>query len=309
MHQNADQAMYQAKLAGRNCYRVFNTEEDQRIIRKQHQLDELEQAFSKSEFELHYQPKINMRSGRIVGAEALIRWHHPNKGIIYPPAFLPVIEGTPLELELGEWVIRQALTQLLIWQNDGLTLELSVNISPNHLQSPQFTEQLVKILADNPGVRRSALQLEILESSTLGDLTTTNAILKHCSQKLGVSFALDDFGTGYSSLTRLKTLPADTIKIDQSFVRDMLDDPNDYAIINAVISLADAFQRRVIAEGVETIEQGLMLLGMGCEYAQGYGIAKPMPVSDFAEWMRSYTPEEVWMQQDAKKTQANAKRS
>ena len=231
---HADQAMYQAKQAGRNRYHLFNIEEDQLTIQKHHQLDEIEQALANNEFQLYYQPKVNMVSGKVFGAEALIRWIHPENGLIPPLDFLPVIEGTELEIKVGNWVINRALQQLETWCKQDINIEVSVNIASHHLLSETFFSSLDATLAKHPSVDSKYLQLEILESSALGDLSAISTIIETCQGALGVRVALDDFGTGYSSLTHLRSLPVNTIKIDQSFVRDMLDDPSDYAIIDGV---------------------------------------------------------------------------
>jgi len=292
---HADQAMYQAKLAGKNRYHLFNAEHDQQISLKHQQLGEIQQALFKNQFHLYYQPKVNMKTGKVYGAEALIRWQHPEKGLIPPLDFLPIIEETLLEIQIGEWVIQQALRQLSDWHEMGISIEVSVNIASFHLQSSSFVSQLESFLLKQPTVNPNCLQLEILESSALGDTNIINGIIRSCQETLGVKVALDDFGTGYSSLTHLRNLPADTIKIDQSFVRDMLDDPSDFSIIDGIIGLADSFNRQVIAEGVETTDHGLMLLLMGCQHAQGYGISKPMPATELPEWINSYTPEQSWI--------------
>lgn len=292
---HADQAMYQAKLAGKNRYLRFNTTQNQETAKKHHRLDTIAQALSDNEFSLFYQPKVNMATGDVFGVEALIRWIHPEKGIIPPSEFLPILEGSNLEIQLGNWVIDQALIQLDSWQRQGIKLEVSINISSHHLQSEQFFTQFDNALASYPNVDSHYLQLEILESSALGDISTIRKIIKACKHILGINIALDDFGTGYSSLTHLRNIPVNTIKIDQSFVRDMLDDPSDYAIIDGIIGLSDSFNREVIAEGVETTEHGLMLLLMGCKEAQGYGIAKPMPANEIPSWLDSYTPNYDWL--------------
>ncbi|MEW5007987.1 MAG: EAL domain-containing protein [Cycloclasticus sp.] len=291
---HADQAMYQAKLAGKHRYHFFNPEEDQRTIQKHQQLDEITQALNNNEFQLYYQPKVNMRTGKVVGAEALIRWLHPEKGLIPPLDFLPLIEGTELEIQVGGWVINEALQQLDTWQQRGIKLEVSINIASHHLQSSAFFDQLNDAITRYPKVDPQDLQLEILESSALGDLMNISDIIINCQETLGINVALDDFGTGYSSLTHLRHLPAHTIKIDQSFVRDMLDDKEDLALIEGIIGLAEAFNRQVIAEGVETTEHGVLLMRVGCDFAQGYAIAKPMPAGELAPWMRNYTPDEAW---------------
>jgi len=292
---HADQSMYQAKLAGRNRYHLFNTEQDQLTIQKTIHLKEVQQALSNNELCLFYQPKVNMRTGKVFGAEALIRWIHPEKGLIPPLDFLPIIEETELEIQIGNWVINEALTQQDTWKSQGTELEVSVNISSYHLQSPSFISDLDAAMRKHPQVHSKLLQLEILESSALGDLQSISSIIKSCIDILGVNIALDDFGTGYSSLTHLRNLPAQILKIDQSFVRDILDDPNDHAIIDGVIGLANSFNRKIIAEGVETTEHGLMLLNMGCSEAQGYGIAKPMPAENFPIWLDNYKPNQQWL--------------
>ncbi|MDC9724506.1 MAG: EAL domain-containing protein [Gammaproteobacteria bacterium] len=292
---HADQAMYQAKLAGKNNYHLFNPEHDQRTIQKHHQLVEIEHALTNNEFQLYYQPKVNMVSGEVYGAEALIRWIHPENSLIPPLDFLPSIEGTELEIKLGDWVINEALHQLEVWRKQDIKLEVSVNISSHHILSDSFLSLLEQALSKHSSVNSKCLQLEILESSVLSDLNAISSIITTCQKTLGVNIALDDFGTGYSSLTHLRNLPANTIKIDQSFIRDMLDDPSDSAIIDGVIGLADSFNREVIAEGVETTEHGLMLILMGCDHAQGYGIAKPMPATEFPKWLSQYIPNQEWL--------------
>jgi EAL domain-containing protein (putative c-di-GMP-specific phosphodiesterase class I) len=264
-------------------------------VKKYHIIAELQHALTNNELCLYYQPKVNMRTGDVFGVEALIRWIHPKQGLIPPLDFLPLLDGTDLECQIGDWVINQALMQLDSWQQQNITLEISVNISSHHLQADRFVSQLDVALANFPSVNSKSLQLEILESSALGDQNTIRRILKDCQNTLGVNIALDDFGTSYSSLTHLRNLPVNTIKIDQTFIRDMLDDPNDYTIVDAVIGLANSFNREVIAEGVETTAHGLMLLINGCEQAQGSGIAKPMPANEVVEWLTYYTPNQDWI--------------
>jgi len=293
---HADQSMYQSKLAGKNRYHLFNAEQDQEIIKTNIRLKQIQQAFTNNEFCLYYQPKVNMKTGEVFGAEALIRWQHPERGIIPPFEFLPIIENTELEVAIGDWVVAEAINQIDEWQQQNITLEVSVNISSHHLQSANFFSQLDSALEKHPSIDSQHLQLEILESSALGDLKAVSSIIRTCKEALGVNIALDDFGTGYSSLTHLRSLPANTIKIDQSFVRDMLDDPSDYAIIDGVIALASSFNRDVIAEGVETIEHGLMLILMGCHNAQGYVIARPMPATDISAWLTAYSPNQEWIE-------------
>lgn len=291
---HADQAMYQAKQAGKNQQQLFNTAHDQQLVHQQSKLQEIKQALVNKEFQLYYQPKVNMKTGRVFGAEALIRWIHPKKGLIPPLDFLPLINGTDLEIQIGGWVINQALKQMNNWLQQDIKLEVSINISSHHLESPVFFDQLNDSLHKHPDVDSQSLQLEILESSALGDLNIISGIIQSCQDKIGVTVALDDFGTGYSSLTHLRNLSANTIKIDQSFVRNMLEDDDDLAIIEGIIGLAKAFNRDVIAEGVETAEHGVLLMRIGCECAQGYGIARPMPADELPHWMQHYMPDESW---------------
>ena len=289
----ADQAMYQAKQSGKGRYHVFDQEQD-RALRGHHEgLDHIRQALAHNEFVLFYQPKVNMRKGEVIGAEALIRWQHPTQGLLPPGAFLPIIENDPLSIALGEWVIETALTQIETWRAAGVAIPISVNVGASQLQQPQFFQRLRDMLARHPKVKPGNLELELLETSALGDLASMSKLIEDC-RDIGVAFALDDFGTGYSSLTYLKRLPVALLKIDQGFVRDMLDDPDDLAILEGVIGLSQAFRRDVIAEGVETVEHGEMLLRMGCDKAQGYGIARPMPAHALPAWKETWQADPSW---------------
>lgn len=291
---HADHAMYQAKLDGRNHFQLFDPEHDMQVQSYRNQLHIIEEAFDQREFCLYYQPKVNMRTGEVVGAEALIRWNHPQRGLVPPLDFLPVIEGTSLEIKIGNWVIEEALRQMAAWEESGLEVKVSVNISPRHLQGEDFLMHLETSLAQFPDISPQQLELEVLESSTMEDLPLVSRVIRDCQQRLGIKFALDDFGTGYSSLTHIRNLDVSIVKVDQSFVRDMIADPDDYAIVEAVLALSKAFRREVIAEGVETMEHGLILLNMGCTFAQGYGIARPMPPSSLRTWLQFYEIPKEW---------------
>jgi len=289
----ADQAMYQAKLSGKNRYHVFDSEQDRNIRGHHESLERIRLALTEHEFLLYYQPKVNMSSGKIIGAEALIRWQHPQRGLLSPAVFLPFIADHPLAIELGEWVINSALTQMEIWRAAGLNLPVSINIDAYSLQQPNFMERLRSILAAHPSITPGNLELEVLETSALEDIEQVSKVI-HACQDIGVNFALDDFGTGYSSLTYLKRLPATCLKIDQSFVRDMLEDPDDMAILEGVLGLSQAFRREAIAEGVETIEHGVLLLQLGYELGQGYAIAYPMPAHKIPAWAATWQPDPAW---------------
>jgi diguanylate cyclase (GGDEF)-like protein/PAS domain S-box-containing protein len=289
----ADQAMYVAKQAGKNRYHHFDIAQDNAVKIQLKNIDNIRSALDRSEFVMHFQPKVNMRTSEVIGLEALIRWQHPVRGLIASLEFLSAIEGHAISLEMGEWVIGAALRQISQWRSIGINLPISVNITAYQLQQDNFAKRLAALLSAHPEVPPHRLELEILETSVLSDINRVSATMNACHD-LGVRFALDDFGTGYSSLNHLRHLPAHMIKIDQSFVRDMLDDADDLAIVKGVVGLAKAFQRDVIAEGVETIEHGEALLKLDCELAQGYGIAKPMPSGDIPEWISSWKADDSW---------------
>lgn len=292
---HADQAMYVAKESGKNRFHLFDTAQDDAIKVQRESILAIRSALDSHQFVLHYQPKVNMRTGRVMGVEALIRWQHPKRGLLNPAEFLPIIENNPMSIEIGEWVIDSALTQISQWLEMDLNIpvSISVNIAAVQLQQPNFTQRLTNLLAAHPDVEPMYLELEVLETSALDDVNHISKIMEAC-MALGVGFALDDFGTGYSSLTYLRRLPANMLKIDQSFIRDMLIDADDLAIVESVIALAKSFKRDVIAEGVETIEHGTVLLQMGCDLAQGYGIARPMPASDFPKWISNWKADAAW---------------
>lgn len=291
---HADQSLYLAKEAGRNRYHMFDVSHDHGIRARRESLVSFTNALTNGELRLYYQPKVDMREGQVVGAEALIRWPHPERGLLAPAQFLSAIENTPTDLAVGEWVIQEALRQMQEWRAGGLDIPVSVNISPYHLSKKDFISRLAELLAAYPDTPHHRLEIEVLETTTLEDIGHVTSLMEEC-QSLGVDFALDDFGTGYSSLTYLKRLPANTLKIDQTFVRDMLKDKDDLAIVEGIIGLTQAFHRTVIAEGVETVEHGVMLLQMGCDQAQGYGIARPMPAADFPGWASQWQPDPVWV--------------
>ena len=290
---HADQAMYMAKEAGKNRYHLFDQESDRKAQIHRDYLEILRKALANNEFELFYQPKVDLLSGDIVSVEALIRWRHPESGLLPPAEFLPHIYGSNLEQPLGNWVISHALAQAEIWHKTGLPISVSINVSADHLLQPDFYQQLKKVLAQHPDVPASHIELEVLETAAIADMEQAVHILRQC-RELGVRFALDDFGTGYSSLTYLRKLPVDTLKIDQSFVRDMLTDTDDFGIVEGVIQLANAFNRIVVAEGVETMAHGEALLNLGCHLAQGYGKARPMPFADFYQWAETWKREARW---------------
>jgi len=250
-------------------------------------------ALQNQEFVLHYQPKVNMKTRAVVGVEALIRWQHPEHGLLAPGLFLPLIENHRLSVDVGEWVIEQALLQLAVWQALGVQIPISVNISAMQIQQLDFFTRLQACMGRFPGLQPNGLQLEILETSALEDMEQVAKFVLQC-KALGVDFALDDFGTGYSSLTYLRGLPVAVVKIDQSFVRDMLLDQDNMSILDGILWIMRRLQRSVIAEGVETLAHGRALMDLGCELAQGYGIGRPMPVAALSAWIQAWENDLEW---------------
>ena len=292
----ADQAMYRAKVAGKNRIKVFNAEQDSNVRDPRENLEVMRRALRKGEFRLHYQPKVNMRTGEVLGVEALIRWQHPDKGLLLPAAFMPALMGHALEMDLGDWTLATAMAQIQAWKAAGLSVPISVNLEAQQIQRPGFVQRLRGLFARHAGVGAGDLELEVLETSTLEDISRVSRVMLAC-RALGVGFALDDFGTGYSSLTYLRRLPTSILKIHRSFVRDMLDDPEDLTILHGVIDLAAAFGKDVLAEGVETLAHGRILLYLGCERAQGYAIARPMPADAIPHWLATWRPDPGWLNQ------------
>lgn len=291
---HADHAMYFVKTHGRGFHHQFDAVQDQDEIQHLKEKDAIHAALPNGEFELHYQPKVNMHLGTISGAEALIRWQHPERGMVSPAEFIPIIEqDLNLTIQLGEWVIEEALKQIRVWQSQGLSVHVSVNISPNHMVQLNFSKRLSMLLESYADVPANLLELEITETAVIEDIELVAKTIKTC-REFGVKFALDDFGVGYSSLTYLRRLPVEVIKVDQSFVRDMLRDADDLAVVSSVISLGNSFGLDVVAEGVETVEHGVALKEMGCQFAQGYGISRPLPAKAFAGWVKAYIPDASW---------------
>jgi len=289
----ADSAMYEAKVLGKNRFVIFNDSKEINLIKNTQEYERVEEALNNGEFELYYQAKVNMRSGDILGAEALIRWNHPQKGLLYPIEFLPLVEGKSLSVEIDKWVIQEALKQLKEWKKESLEYSISVNIGAQILQELDFVSFLQEQLDEYEEVDNELLILELLETNALENLEHIRIVIEKC-KAFGVNFSLDDFGTGYSTLTYLKHLPVTQIKIDRTFVQDILDDPDDLIIVDGIFSFAQAFNREIIAEGVESVEHGEMLLQLGCELAQGYAISRPIDINAFILFTKSWKLPEVW---------------
>ncbi|WP_228339959.1 GGDEF and EAL domain-containing protein [Marinobacter sp. F3R08] len=284
---HADQAMYSAKEKGRNQYHFFDPDLDKDRRNRRNQLMEISRALENQEFELFFQPQVRLCDFELLGFEALIRWNHPDKGLVSPRDFLSIVENSHLEVPLGQWILKEAIYQMNTWKQAGENLTISINISPAHLMDHSFTDYLESYLRSHPEIVPGQITLEVLESTALADTQRASNVLQRC-QDLGLRVALDDFGTGFSSLTYLRTLPVDIIKIDQSFVRNMLEDANDHAIVESVIFLAQRFDHPVLAEGVETMEHARVLRQMGCSFVQGFGIARPMPATRVLGWAHDW---------------------
>lgn len=292
---HADQAMYVAKQSGKNRFHIYDPALDQRTRNQQELLKSIQFGLQNKQFELYYQPKVDLRTQQLVGAEALIRWNHPDLGLLAPARFLPVAENTEVDILIGEWVIASALDQLDLWRAAGLDIEVSINISAYHLESAHFVGRLQQQLSQHPPLPAKRFQIEVLETAALDDITQVTRILDEC-KKFGVSFALDDFGTGYSSLSYLSTLPVDVLKIDQSFIRNLMVSKGDHAIVLGVIALSKVFDLKTVAEGIETQVHFHTLLEMGCDIGQGYAIARPMPASALLDWANRTTEGSTYFQ-------------
>ena len=290
---HAHHALHQSKLNGRNRIHFFDLHDAEKQSALSRLVQRLEGALVNDELVLHYQPKVDMANGKLLGAEALLRWEDPEHGMVPPGEFLPYIEHHPIVIKIGQWVIETALNQMVEWQRQGASIRVSVNVSARELHHPKFLENLRACLAAQPELKSDMLELEILESAAVDDIQRASRVLNECRSQ-GVSIALDDFGTGYASLSYLKLLPADCLKIDQTFVRDMLSVSGDRMIAKAIISLADAFGFDVVAEGIEEEAQGLALIEMGCFQGQGFGIGRPMPAQAILPWWRDWQNFPSW---------------
>lgn len=290
---HADQAMYVAKESGRNQYHIYDSKLAREIDSRNSLLDEIKNSLTTQDFVLYYQPKVNLITGTVIGFEALVRWQHPTQGLLSPSEFLPAIIGSNIETQFGDYVMRCAIEQLNKWQIAGHKLQLSVNVSANELRQTNLTDKINELLSRFPAVDAQQLEIEVLETAAVDDMAQVISNLTQC-RSAGIQVSLDDFGTGYSSLTIFRQLPVDILKIDQSFVRNMLNDESDKSIAESVVSMAKAFNRIVIAEGVETQLHAEKLIEIGCDFGQGYGIAKPMPASNVLDWLAQSQPRFSW---------------
>ena len=283
---SADTAMYHAKENGRNNYKFFEQSMNARAVQRQSVEASLRRALERQEFVLHYQPKINLHSGAMVGVEALIRWQHPQRGLLLPAQFVPIAEDCGLILPIGRWVLREACLQARTWLQAGLPpITIAVNTSALEFRAKDFLENIRATLAET-GLEPRYLELELTESVLMRDAESSDSVL-HALADLGVKLAVDDFGTGYSSLSYLRQFPIDTLKIDQSFVNQMTSNPDDATIVSAVIGMGKSLRQRVIAEGVETPEQYAFLLAQQCDEGQGYYFGRPVVAEALATLLQT----------------------
>lgn len=280
---NADAAMYRAKEEGRDKFTFYSNDIAQSLQHRHRIREGLRRALAQSELTLFYQPVLNVRSNEVIGCEALMRWQHPERGLLLPGEFIPLVEETNLMVRMGTWALTQSFRQSRRWADVGIALRLAVNLSARQFQDPQFVASLRSALAES-GADAKSIELEITESVALRDPGIAQTTIDEC-QRLGFRIVLDDFGTYYSSLSYLKKLGADTIKIDKSFVDGLPGDDGDAAIVRAIIALGRSLGREIIAEGVETIEQARWLVREGCATAQGFLFARPMTAQDFERWL------------------------
>lgn len=282
---HADHAMYYAKTHGGHQCQLFDLASAHQSQHEQSMFKDILSAIQHNEIKLVYQPQIDLQTGEVVSFEALLRWQHPTRGLLKPKDFLHMIENTSLISDIGSWVLDETVRQLAIWNMQGLQTRTAVNIAAYHLTQKKFAFHLSKLFKKYPTVLPSQLHLEITESAAISDFNKVNKVIHQC-HAIGVTFSIDDFGAGYSSLIYLRRLPVDIIKIDQSFIYNMLNNEEDMAVIRGVINMCREFNRKVVAEGVELAEQAWALQAMGCDYAQGYGISKGLSGHKIPEWMQ-----------------------
>jgi len=281
----ADSAMYRAKEAGKNTFRFYSQLEGDEDAQRLEIEQQLRRAIERREFALFFQPQMSIDTGRVVGCEALLRWHHPTQGIVSPAVFVPVLEETGLIVEVGDWVLREACRQARGWRLAGLpALRIAVNLSARQFSKRDLVGDVARIL-DETGTEPHLLHVEITEGTIAAKFERSVEIMRKLNA-IGVRIAVDDFGVGYSSLNYLKRLPINSLKIDRSFINDVTTDTNDAAIARTIIALAHNLGLDVIAEGVETLEQMFFLSRQGCNEVQGYLVGEPMPPDRFATWLR-----------------------
>jgi EAL domain-containing protein (putative c-di-GMP-specific phosphodiesterase class I) len=279
---NAGAALYRAKQQGGNNFQFYTADMNERALQRLALENSMRSGLERKEFKVYYQPQVSINTGQVVGMEALVRWQHPDLGLVSPSEFIPLAEDTGLIEHLGEWVLRTACAQTKAWHDDGFTaLHVAVNLSPRQFQQPDLLLMIERLLKET-GLNPNSLELEVTESSVMKNAESAINTLRELKAR-GIKISIDDFGSGYSSLSYLKHLPIDALKIDQSFVIDMTSDPKDAAIVMATIQLAHSLQLKVTAEGVETEEQLRFLRLLRCDEMQGYLFCRPLTDEAFAQ--------------------------
>ena len=279
---NADIAMYQVKQQGKNDFQLYAADMNTQALDQLVLANDLYRALNRGEFLLHYQPQVNLKTGQIVAVEALVRWQHPERGLVPPSQFIPLAEETGQINAIGEWVLQTACAQNRAWQEAGLPpIRVAVNLSARQFQQQNLVQSVDRVLAET-GLEAQYLEVEITETIAMQDVKVTILVLEKL-QAMGVYISIDDFGTGYSSLATLKQFPLNTLKIDQAFVKDLTTDAKDAALIRAIVALGHGLDLTVIAEGVETAEQQEFLRSVGCNAMQGYWFSKPLPAEAAAQ--------------------------
>jgi len=283
--QRADQALYRAKREGGNCWQIYSPEKDRRVLERQHIRGELDRALEESEFVLFWQPIISLRTGRCIGAEALLRWQHPSRGLLLPNAFLDVAEDSPIMRRIGQWVMQSACLQGESWHIEGMELEIHINLAARQVENHRLCEDLRRTLSACPKLPAAKICLELVERIALRDIQKTARLIADC-RSLGVNFALDDFGTGPAALQYLLELDCNQIKIDHSFVIPMSSSPRHTQMVQAMIHMAHSLGVIVTAEGIEDKESQRLLTDMKADQGQGFGIARPMSAKEFSDYLR-----------------------
>ena len=284
---NADTAMYRAKQNGRGCYLFFKEQMNADALERSELERELRRAIERDQLLLHYQPQLAVHSGKITGAEVLLRWQHPQRGLIPPDLFISLAEDTGLIETIGEWVLRKACKQLSRWQAEKIALErIAINVSTRQFMQPDFSELLKDVLREID-IAPQSLELEITESLFADHKQQVQQTLQQV-KSLGVKLAIDDFGTGYSSLSYLNRFPVDVLKVDRAFVEHIPEDQNAAALVTSIIAMAYSMGKEVVVEGVETKQQMTFLAESGCQLIQGYHLSKPLPATEFIDFMSQY---------------------
>lgn len=302
--QQSEIARHKAQMNGVNIFEFFDPQVEERIIDFNKRIESVSKAIQLNELKIYYQPIVELKTAKVVGMEALLRWQHPDKGLLLPKQFLSDLDNHPLSLQLGDWVLNQVLHQIEKLLACNIKIPININVSSYQLQHPNFVKKLFDTLAQYPTVPHNLLILEILETEAIQDVALVSQIISQCKTK-GINFSLDDFGTGYASLTFLKEFSTFEVKIDQSFIINIFDNPKDLAILKIMIEFCRVIGRTLVAEGVETVAHGKLLSFFGCSLIQGYAIAKPMPAKKLIPWIKNWRLGPEWSEYQFSQTALN----